>query len=211
MARALTAYDRSMHRRPIHGSSIHRSPARLAPLPLLALVLTLVLALVLGCTGGSEGDATSEPTLPPTEAATIEPTTEPTATPTPTPSPTPEPTPTPIPAVQPDATASGASFLWSGAVTNPGIPWTSMRVTVGADPLVDPWQFTLGVTPVTEFQCWPTPIEGATEGAEGGIALNGCGRVFSATVDVETNEMTVAFNEPATFGSRWVEAVLRPV
>ena len=178
---------------------MHGSPAYLAPLIVLALVLA-------ACTSEPSGAATplASTAAAATEAATAAPTAPPTPTPSPTPTPTPEPTPAPIPAVEPDATAGGASFLWSGQVANPGIPWTSMRVTVGADPLVDPWQFELGVISRTQFQCRPGEIEG-------GIALSRCGRVFSATVDLEAGEMAVAFNEPTTFGERWVEAVLSPV
>lgn len=188
-------YDRSMHGRSAH----------LAPLFVLALLLA---ALLTACTGGSDGTATAtaSPTAEPTEVPTAAPTAPPTltSTPTPTPTPTPEPTPTPIPAVKPSATAGGASFLWSGSVANPGIPWTAMRITVGADPLVDPWEFELGAISRTQFQCQPSAVEG-------GITLGGCGRVFSATVDFEAVEMTVAFNEPTAFGERWVESLLSPV
>lgn len=141
-----------------------------------------------------------------TATATAAATAPPTATPTP--SPTPEPTATPIPALRPNAVTGGASYLWSGHVANPGIPWTSMRVTVGADPLVDPWQFEMGVIAVTRFTCTPS----ATQTASGdGIALGGCGRVFAATVDLATQEMTVTFNEPTSFGERSIETVLRPL
>ena len=109
----------------------------------------------------------------------------------------------------PDATASGASFLWSGQVTNPGVPWTSMRVTVGTDPFVDPWQFDLGVIAQTHFQCVPAAVDA-------GIVLSSCSGAagagsFFATVDETTDEMTVSFLEPTSFGSRLVETVLRPV
>lgn len=181
-------------------------------LPLAALVLALLIA----CTSSSEGGtpeatptaAATEPTegatTAPTEAPTAPPTLTPTPTASPTPTPTPEPTPPPVEPFEPNATAPGASYVWSGHVANAGVPWTSMRITVGADPLTDPWAFALGVIPQTRFQCLPTPTEA-------GVTLGACGRTFSATVNFETNEINVAFSEPTSFGARFVESTLRPV
>jgi len=185
-------------------------PAARCAAPLVALLVVLAVA---ACTGGSEVDTTPTntpavtPTAEPTAVATAPATA--TATPTLAPSPTPEPTPPAIEPFEPEATGGGASFVWSGHVANPGVPWTSMRVTVGADPFVDPWSFTLGVIPVTRFSCFPAAVDA-------GIVLSGCSGApvagsFFASVDETANEMRVSFQEPTSFGSRTVEATLRPV
>ena len=190
---------------------------RPSPVPRPLALAAIALVLAAACTSGSDASPTVEatPTLEasPSATATPPPALTPTSTPAPSPmptaEPTAEPTPAPVVAVEPDAIAGGASYLWSGFVANPGVPWTSMHVTVGEDPFTDPWSFALGVVPASRFTCFPAAVDA-------GIALDGCrgdapAPSFFATADETANELRVSFLEPTAFGPRTVQATLRPV
>jgi len=172
-----------------------------------------MLALGAACTDDSEETSTPAPSSTVTSTATPTPTPIPTATivatPQPTASPTPEPTATPIPTRLPDALAPGASALWAAGLSTPGVPWTSFRLTVGEPPEIYPWLIEMGSISVIRFQCRPTL-------AETTIMLGNCSGAsfaasFSATIDLDTTEMTASYREPYGSGSRLTEATLTPV
>lgn len=169
----------------------------------LALALLAVTTITLACTGTSEEPAT------PTAIATPSPTATATPSPTPTPPPTPEPSPTPVPAVAPDVAAPGASVLWAATVQAPGIPWVSFRTTAGAAPASDPWLLEFGAVTPIRFNCWPTAVDDT-------IQLSGCSganraSTFSATINPTSRQLTASFQEPAAFGSRFLDLTLTPV
>jgi choice-of-anchor B domain-containing protein len=186
---------------------MHANRAPRFGVPLTALVLMIA---GVACSGGESAEATPATTSvaatdTPTATPSPEPTSTPTPTPSPTPTPTPEPTPPPVDLIRPDATASGAAYLWTGRVTDPGVPWVSMRVVVGTDPAVDPWTITYGSISPVSFQCWPV----ASQATISLVSCNGA-YAFSATVDPAAGVMTVSMQEPTAFGTRAVNTTLRP-
>ncbi len=167
----------------------------------LALALLVAATITLACTGTSEAPETPSPTATSMPA--------PTSTATPAPPPTPEPTPTPVPAVAPDVATPGASVLWAATVEVPGIPWVSFRTTAGAAPDTDPWLIEFGAVIPIRFKCWPTAVDDT-------IQLSGCSganraSAFSATINPATSQLIASFQEPAAFGSRYLDLTLTPV